>query len=545
MNPLKTILLVCIGIIFISAQIGCSQFHATPIRMITSTAELKPSPAITNTPGNILTSTPQVIITNEDLPLIDPVTACDPVQQAFAMRPSSVPDWEKLEIGQCYELSLNISDDYATYTGVERFTFLNQYSQTLTDIVFRLYPNARVMYGGKLIINDVAINNIKLHPVTYLSDGTAVRISLPKPLLPGKSTSIDLNFSGTLPDINSNSRIYGIFSISHDDGPFLAMANWYPILADYKLGSWYAGPVADIGDAVVSGISLYKVNITAPKNLILATTGRQIKSRQDANEEVYDFVSGPARDFMIVASPEFVKKVVRWDDIDIDHYGLPDTESSWNQVIDVINSTFPVYTDRYGEYPYNEIDIISSPLINASGVEYPGLVLINKELYIDKSRANYLSTIAAHELSHQWWYGVVGNDALESPWQDEALATFSALLYFEKYFPKYYLETIPYYRLLVNEHEKNYPLDHIADPVLRYEDRSQAYERIVYIKGSLFFVELRKKLGDATFFKALHTYYIENAYKSVSPDVLLNSFQASCACDLTQFYKEWDVSSIP
>jgi aminopeptidase N len=30
-----------------------------------------------------------------------------------------------------------------------------------------------------------------------------------------------------------------------------------------------------------------------------------------------------------------------------------------------------------------------------------------------------------HELAHQWWYGIVGDDQYREPWLDEAFATFS------------------------------------------------------------------------------------------------------------------------
>jgi aminopeptidase N len=31
-----------------------------------------------------------------------------------------------------------------------------------------------------------------------------------------------------------------------------------------------------------------------------------------------------------------------------------------------------------------------------------------------------------HELAHQWWFGIVGNDEWDEPWLDEAMAEYSA-----------------------------------------------------------------------------------------------------------------------
>jgi aminopeptidase N len=52
-------------------------------------------------------------------------------------------------------------------------------------------------------------------------------------------------------------------------------------------------------------------------------------------------------------------------------------------------------------------------------MEYPGFVL---------DRVN--STALAHELAHQWWYGIVGDDEYNSPWLDEGFTDYATDLYF-------------------------------------------------------------------------------------------------------------------
>ena len=46
------------------------------------------------------------------------------------------------------------------------------------------------------------------------------------------------------------------------------------------------------------------------------------------------------------------------------------------------------------------------------GMEYPGFVL-------DLVSTNALT----HELGHQWWYGIVGDDEYNTPWLDEGSPT--------------------------------------------------------------------------------------------------------------------------
>ena len=38
----------------------------------------------------------------------------------------------------------------------------------------------------------------------------------------------------------------------------------------------------------------------------------------------------------------------------------------------------------------------------------------------------------SHELAHQWWYGIVGNDQYEDSWIDEGFAQWSQFLPFER-----------------------------------------------------------------------------------------------------------------
>jgi aminopeptidase N len=47
-------------------------------------------------------------------------------------------------------------------------------------------------------------------------------------------------------------------------------------------------------------------------------------------------------------------------------------------------------------------------------MEYPELVL-----------SNPMSATVAHEIAHQWWYRIVGNDQYTEPWLDESFAEFS------------------------------------------------------------------------------------------------------------------------
>jgi aminopeptidase N len=174
-----------------------------------------------------------------------------------------------------------------------------------------------------------------------------------------------------------------------------------------------------------------------------------------------------------------------------------------------------------------------------AGLNIPGLIILANTLYTSPSLRDFLPTVVAHEVGHQWWYAVVGNDVNQHPWQDEGLTTFSALLYHEEFDPEYYAGTIDFYRQRVASYEQEFGPQPIGQPVSQFVNRESGYAVIVYYKGALFFVDLREEIGDEAFFTALSSYYSTGKFRIVSPYILLNLFEHACACDLSDFYRAY------
>jgi len=472
----------------------------------------------------------------------DVLTACDLEGQSKAMRPDQVPDWERLDLSACYDLNLQITEAGNSYTGSERLTYKNATGQPLTSLVLRLYPNAKQIYGGQLKVTSAEANGADIPFEVYLSDKTGLRLNLPEPLQSGESIVLALAFSGEVPiDFGGQSGVYGIFNYASDD-QVMTLANWYPILAEWRGNDWMAETVTGIGDAVVSEAALFKVQITIPEGWQVVTTGSEVEQTAQNNSQYLVFTSGPARDFIVSASPQFIQNRSDVDGIQINHWGLPGIEAWVHEALQETRDAVQLFDKRFGAYPYAELDVVSVPLNLASGVEYPGVFLVGKDIYNPNSEHPFLlGIVVSHETSHQWWYGVVGNNVLEDPWQDEALATFSSLVFLQIYQQQYYGGTLDYYRTRVAEIEKSKDDTDISQPVTAFKNRPREYSPVVYDKGALFYVALRERLGDDVFFNALQTYYSQNRYKLVAPIVLLQSFEEACGCDLGDFYTQWGV----
>jgi aminopeptidase N len=152
-----------------------------------------------------------------------------------------------------------------------------------------------------------------------------------------------------------------------------------------------------------------------------------------------------------------------------------------------------------------------------------------------------LPYVTAHEIAHQWWYAVVGNDVLAHPWQDEALATYSAQLYMEKHNPVFYQGALSLYRERVADLEAEQGVQPIDQSVAELADSPNAYSTIAYLKGDLFFEALREEIGVSAMNAGLQAYYQDFSYRITPPAGLLDSFETACQCELDALYSHWGV----
>jgi Leu/Phe-tRNA-protein transferase len=105
---------------------------------------------------------------------------------------------------------------------------------------------------------------------------------------------------------------------------------------------------------------------------------------------------------------------------------------------------------------------------------------------------------------------------------DEALTQYSTMLYYEKvYGPDRAAGILQ--GVFVQTHQGLVGMGqdlHAGLPASAY--RSGLYWPIVYDKGALYFHELRKAVGDESFFKILRTYYSQHRYRIATPESLLD-----------------------
>ena len=202
--------------------------------------------------------------------------------------------------------------------------------------------------------------------------------------------------------------------------------------------------------------------------------------------------------------------------------------------LDLAAGNLRAFEARFGPYPFIELDIVESP-ITIDGYEFSGLVIVDPGLRSGGSQADY-EYILAHEIAHQWWYGLAGNRTVEEPWLDEAHASYAAILYLEHAGrPESAAQLLSRWENTVSRLSDPAPVDSSA---LEFENWN-AYRDVVYLRGALFIHSLRQELGEEAFFRLLQRYQEEARYRIGSTELYLQLAEETAGRELDDFLQQW------
>jgi len=433
----------------------------------------------------------------------------------------------QLDKASMYHIEIKIAGDYASLSGRERVRYTNQESATLSEIYFQLFPN---LQGGATRITSVKVNGSSVE--TSLEYGqAALRVPFQKGLSPGEAAVIDVEFEVSLPGESGGN--YGLFG--YIDG-ILVLDGFYPAIPVHDASGWHAGPLPPNADTTFQDVSFYRVIVTAPEQLTLASSGVAVETLKAGGMQTATFAAGPARDFYLAGSEQYVKTSARLGETTVNSYALPGMEKYAKVALDVAVAALKGFSRRLGEYAYTEFDVVSTPMQGALGIEYPGIVGINKSMYSADELSRNLEGTVAHEVGHQWFYAMLGNDQMNSPWLDESLTQYLTGTYF---LDRYGQEAFAGYRQSwfsrwERVERKAIP---IGLPAEQYE--GAAYGGIVYGRGPVFVETLAEKMGQQVFDEFFRDYFSANRWGIVYPADFEAAAERYCGCSLDGLLAEW------
>ncbi len=478
--------------------------HTLPASTSTSTFTPQPTPTMTSTSTPMPTPTPpplpEVCLKQK---FIEDIEACHEVPQ--------------------YDIDLTVQLEPPQVTGSQQITYTNAEDVPLDHLYLRLFPNSRG-YGGTMTMTHVLLNGNPVTPQFELQN-TAARIPLETALDPGEVVTLSMDFTVGVP--TSPTSAYALFSYLRG---VMALPTFYPIIPVYDDQGWDVEHAPDHSDDLHTDIARHRVRISAPADLTLVASGTC------TNPEPGKWIcqAAPMRDFTLILGEDYQRAAREVEGVVVNSYFYTGHAEGGGRALQVAVDSMSVFSELFGPYPYTELDVVETPN-RLGGMEYSGLVVVEDGLYAEGG----VEWLTVHEVAHQWWMVVVGNDQVDEPWLDEALTQYSTMLYYEKVYGRDRARAI-----LQQEFEGSY------QSVLRQGRDMPAglpsdayppdlYWKIVYDKGALYFHALREAVGDEAFFEILQTYYQRHRYEIATPEMFLDAIETVTGDQHRDIYEKW------
>ncbi len=452
--------------------------------------------------------------------------------------------------------TLTPTEGAGTIIGTVDLHYHNITERGQSVLYLRLYPNDERFAEGGLVLGEVRVDGVPVVPGSLLpapplpawaaggtprgADSTVTRIPLPRPVPPGGTTAVTMAFTTTVPVAPSAGP--GTFGVYPDTGTWV-LADWFPLLAGYDTeAGWELASPAPWADPVFANTARFDVSLTVPATLVLATTGVQVDASAVGDRVRRHYVSGPAREFAVMADDNYATARRRVGDTTVTAFFTPDHAEGGEQILTYAAQVLEVYNELFGPYPYAELDVVAVP--STVGFEFPQLVVIGTEFYDDPahagSRVGAVEFLVAHEVAHQWWYSLVGSNPSRHAFLDEGLAEDAATLYFGRQHGAASAEQQVNLGLRLRYATMIFTGgDHIVDqPSAAFPDEL-TYYTTVYRKAALGFAALRLDIGDAAFFNGLRTYAEGSQFGVATPTDLRTAFERASGRDLGTFWHSW------
>ncbi len=430
-----------------------------------------------------------------------------------------------------YRLDLQLNYTARAATVDETIVYPNWTGETLTSLVLAVEPN---LWSGGFSLKSIAVDNVPVTNYTLENFNQRLEVQLPQPLVPSGTATIAITYGLLLPQMQayqdaSNDIRPQIYGYSEKQVNFV---DWYPFVVPYSPGQgwilhnpWYYGEhlVYDLADFDVT------VTFTDGANPKVAASGAEVESDTDATPAgavSRRFTLEQGRTFAFSMSDHFKVAQQTVGDVTVYSYYFGLYDAPGEAMLRTTVEALQTYSERFGPYRHKTLSAVQGDFND--GMEFSGLYFISRDYFnlYDGTPRNYLVIIAAHETAHQWWFDAVANDQALEPWLDEALATYSEVIYYETIHP----DVVDWwwgYRYF--EFQKAGYVD-----TQIYDGGGQRpYWDKVYLTGARFFRDLRQRVGDDIFFKFLKDYYNQSVGKRVTSADFFRIFRENTAADIT------------
>ncbi len=388
-----------------------------------------------------------------------------------------------------YEISCRLDAEKKLIEGTELLTWTNTTSRPAATLQFHLYLNAFLntrstfrrdagciarggapipegSWGSVEILRMTFADGTDLRPaLAYLSpadgnpdDRTVAEITLPRPVAPGETARLSLDFRSRLP------RVYRRTGWK---GDFFMVAQWFPKIGVLQESGWNCHQFhanseffSDFGDYDVS------IDVPARYRGKVGATGKRVEERTGTGDRVlYRFRQESVHDFAWTADPDYVvvKDFFReagLGDVEILLFVQPEHASQAARHFRAVKAGLSQMGRVLGAYPYQTLTVVDPPwgASGAGGMEYPTLITCGTSL-IAPASVHKPEEVTVHEFGHQFFYGLLASNEFEEPYLDEGFNQYmTSRVLRATYGPTHPVVNVFGYRIPLGI-DQNYPVD--------------------------------------------------------------------------------------
>ncbi|MBS1912884.1 MAG: M1 family metallopeptidase [Bacteroidetes bacterium] len=491
----------------------------------------------------------------------------------LAFIPLQLAAWQQ-RVHYTMEIQMDVAQH--SYTGYQRLVYVNNSPDTLREVFYHLFYEAfkpgsmmdrrdRDVGGGGMQLAQLPENqqgSVRVATLTQNGNGLQWTISetilhavLATPLAPGDSATLEMTWATRIP------RLIRRGGWMSREGIEFSMSQWYPKMAEYDRTGWH--PDEYVRREFYGVYGTYDVAITIPAAYVLGGTGMVTNPRevgcgyelgavdtviqapaQGGGMKTWRFHADSVHDFAWVADPRYVHRITRWHDVAIHLLATPDYQNVWQYAGTWTRALMEYYSLRFGRYLWPQFTVA---MAGDGGMEYPQLIMITGY----RTQVS-LAGVIAHELGHQWYYGMMGNNETQEAWMDEGFTQYltdeaarnvlgtqggpnpyhglDRMVY--PWIQEKWANTERAYELAVAGLDE--PLDTYHD---RFRDDGNA--GLVYSRGESVLRMVQYMLGDSLFDASMRHYY--DRWHFHHPDVrdFEHAIEEASGLRLDWFFNEW------
>lgn len=492
-----------------------------------------------------------------------------------------------------YNIKASLNDETDIITGKEELTYWNNSPKDLYFVYFHLYNNAQCKdsYLADLYKNNnyhlkfneyrkdnlgTVVEKIKTGNTELKTelDNTILKVYLDKPIKSGESITFDIDFKTYFAKevIRNRMKFFKSYGYKHFD-----VTHWYPRISvfDRKFG-WDTDQHMD--HEFYGDFGSFYVEFTLPNHYVLDATGVMVNEKEvlpdtlrqkldisnfktkpwnsppsqiikpNGTTKTWKFSAIGVHDFALTADPTYRIGEYVWNGIRCIALVQEPHCIGWQSTPTYMARILDVNTYNIGPYHYPKIICADAQ----DGVEYPMLTLDGG--YDPENR-----DLLIHEITHNWFFGMVGNNETYRAFMDEGFTQFYTADTYQ-FIDGPNLIEIPSKSKYVNRFtEQNRVMDnqiyngYMGAVVTRGEEvtlntHSDDYNggirhgggySAVYTKTAAMLKNLEYVLGRALFDKCMQHYFNQWKFCHPYPEDFRNSIIQYTNIDLNWFFDQW------